>query len=84
MHIPTIPHGEHEPHRHFPRPPFQDHPLGLSLDHIERCAIRKFQRAEMGGLNLANTGEDVEQPGEAGIAVGMQGEGLHRRHVPCP
>lgn len=81
MHIPAISHREHEPHRHFPRPPFQGHPLGFGLDDLQGRAVRKFERAKMGDLNLSNPGEHVEQAGKVGVAKRMQGKGLHRATV---
>ena len=76
-HTAAISHGEHKPHAHFARPAFKSHAFGLALNDIQRRPIRKFQRAEMAGLNLPNAGEHVEQPREVRVAVGMQGEGLH-------
>jgi len=76
-HMAAISHGEHEPHAHLSWPAFERHPLGLGLDCLQRSAIGKFQRAEVSGINLANTGKHVEQPREVGVAVGMQCQCLH-------
>jgi len=75
---------QHKANRHFPRPMLQSHALGLSLDSLQGCAVRKFQGPEMSGLDVTHASEDVEQSRVVGVSVGMQGKSLHRATVSVP
>jgi len=80
----TISRRQHEPHAHFPRPSLQGHALGLGLDDLHRRTVGKFQRAEMGGLDSGDSGQNVEQSRVVGVSVRMQGKSLHRATVSVP